>query len=131
MTPVRYYQRHRAHVMQNAACARERIYWDNRDQAHDEIIGPIFHDYILYNVLKEIDPRLLEFVQNHYQLKMQTGWRLMDVKDDIFSNIPHFLEEIKQQHKEDTATSVRLYIQLLSQAIEKEPGWLTKEVSVS
>ena len=97
MTPVGYYQRHRAHVMQNPARAGERIHWDNRDQANNEIIGPVFQDYILYNVLKEIDPRLLEFVQTHYQLKMQAGQRLMDVKDDIFSNIPHFLEEIKQQ----------------------------------
>ena len=44
----------------------------------------------------------------------------MDVKDDIFSNIPHFLEEIKQQ---ESLNSVRAQAAALSPVSHCSSHW--------
>ena len=74
MIPARYYQRHRAHILQNVAQAGDVIHWDNnRAQANNKVVGPAFEDYILYNLIKEIDSRLFDDLQAHYYLKMAEG----------------------------------------------------------
>ena len=44
-TSVGFYQRHRAHILQNAVLTGDVINWNN-DRAHaaDEIVGPEFKD---------------------------------------------------------------------------------------
>ena len=59
-----------------------------------KVIGPLFEDVILMNVLQLIDPRLPKFVRKYYQLKMGDR-RLMDIKTDIFNNIKEFLSEME------------------------------------
>ena len=58
----------------------------------DKAIGLVMEDLILYSIIKEIDPCLLDHIQLHYQLKMAAGHRLMVIKDNSFSNIPKFIE---------------------------------------
>ena len=44
-----------------------------------------------------IDPRLPDYIHKHYQLKMTTRQRLMDVREDILLNIPEFIKEMDGQ----------------------------------
>ena len=98
MTPAAYFQKVKAHIMANTARAGQIIQHSNNvAQPADETLGPCFQDYILYNTIHDIDPRLSKHVQNHYKLKITAGQRLTDLKSDIFANIPKFLEEIQQQ----------------------------------
>ena len=59
--------------------------------AADEAIEPVMDDFILYSVIKGIDPYLLDHIQAHYQLEKAVGFLIIDVKDDIFSNITKLL----------------------------------------
>ena len=61
------------------------------------VTGPVVEDFILYRVIKEKDPLLLDHTQAHYQLKFTASYHMMDVKDDIVSNIPKFIEEIQEK----------------------------------
>ena len=70
------------------------------------MIGPCFQDYILYNTIKDIDPRLPKHVQTHYKLKIAAGQRLTDLKADIFANIAKFMEEIQQQESQRSESAV-------------------------
>ena len=98
LTPAAYFQKVKSHIMANTARAGQTIqHENNRIQAADETLGPAFQDYILYNTIRDIDPRLTKHIQAHYKLKMAAGQRLTDLKADIFANIPKFLEEIQQQ----------------------------------
>ena len=98
LTPAAYFQKVKSHIMANTARTGERIqHENNRAMAADETLGPAFQDYILYNTIRDIDPRLTKHIQSHYKLKMAAGQRLTDLKADIFANIPKFLEEIQQQ----------------------------------
>ena len=83
--------------MANTARAGQVIQHNNTAQPADETLGPCFLDYILYNTIRDIDPQLTKHIQNHYKLKITAGQRLTDLKEDIFNNIPKFLEEIQQQ----------------------------------
>ena len=84
--------------MANTARAGQIIQHNNNiAQAADETLGPCFQDYILYNMIQDIDPRLTKHIKTHYKLKIAAGQRLTDLKSDIFTNIPKFLEEIQQQ----------------------------------
>ena len=66
MTPTAYYQRVKSHIMANTARAGEVIQHNNNvAQPEDETLGPCFQDYILYNTIRDIDPRLSKHVQNH------------------------------------------------------------------
>lgn len=56
----------------------------------------MFKDFILY-VNKEMNPCLLDHIHSHYEFKIIADHRLLGVKDDIFSNIPKFLEEIQEE----------------------------------
>merc|ERR1712240_570389 len=56
-------------------------------------VGPLFEDVILLNVIQLIDPRLPQFVKEHYQLKLGER-RLMDIKTDIFNNVKKFLSDL-------------------------------------
>ena len=40
---------------------------------------------------------LLDHPQANYQLKITASYHMMDVKDDIVSNIPKFIEEIQEK----------------------------------
>ena len=98
MTPAGFYQLYRAHIINHTSRAGETIQWNNNQRlAQDEVIGAAFEDHILYCVINLIDPRLTDHVSQHYQLKLTAGQRLMDVRADIFVNIPKFLEEINSQ----------------------------------
>ena len=98
MTPARFYQLYRAHIINHTARAGQTIQWNNNQLlAHDEVIGAAFEDHILYSVIALIDSRLIDHISQHYQLKLTDGQRLMDIRADIFVNIPKFLEEINIQ----------------------------------
>ena len=59
MTPAEYFQKVKSHIMANTARAGQVIQHNNNAaQAVDETIGPCFHDYILYNTIRDIDPQL-------------------------------------------------------------------------
>ena len=66
-------------IINNLGRTGEVIHW-NQNQAldRDEIIGPLFEDVILLNVINLIDPRLPQFIKEYYQLKLGER-RLMDV----------------------------------------------------
>ena len=88
MTLEAFYQKVKSHITANTARAGQVIqHNNNQQQAADETVGPCFQDYILYNTIKEIDPRLIKHIQAHYKLKITAGQRLTDLKSDIFSNI--------------------------------------------
>ena len=91
MTPAAYFQKVKAHIMANTARAGQIILHNNLAQAADEILRPCFQDYILYNTIRDIDPRLTKHIQMHYKLKITGGQRLTDLKSDIFTNIPKFI----------------------------------------
>ena len=96
MMLVSYYQRYWAHIFQNVSHGRDIIHLDNdRAPANNKVIGPAFENYIIYNVIKGINPRLQDYVQTNYHLKMRAGRRVPDVKLDVFSNTTQFLEEIQ------------------------------------
>ena len=98
MTPSGFYQLYRAHIINHTSRAGQTIQWNNNQVlAQDEVIGATFEDHILYCVINLIDPRLIEHVAQHYQLKLTPGQRLMDVRADILINIPKFLEELNGQ----------------------------------
>ena len=98
MTPAAFYPKVKSHITANTARAGQVIqHNNNQQQAANETVGPCFQDYILYNTIKEIDPHLIKHIQSHYKLKIADGQRLTDLKSDIFSNIPKFVEEIQQQ----------------------------------
>ena len=72
------------------------IHWNNeQEQERDHVILPAIADYILFNPVKELDACLINEIQSHYQLKMAPGRHLMDIKADIFANIPMFFVEIQ------------------------------------
>ena len=59
MTPAEYFQKVKSHIMANTARAGQVIQHNNNAaQAVDEMIGPCFQDYILYNTIRDIDPQL-------------------------------------------------------------------------
>ena len=97
MTPSGYYHQYRSHFINHTARAGQRIEWSGQDLVNDETIGPTTEDLILYSVISQIDGRLLEHIHKHYQLKMTVNQRLMDVRTDIFHNIPEFLKELDGQ----------------------------------
>ena len=103
MTPAAYFQKVKSHIMANTARAGQVIqHINDQPLAADETLGPCFQDYILYNTIRDIDPRLIKHIQTHYKLKIAAGQRLTDLKSDIFINIPKFLEEIQQQESLST-----------------------------
>ena len=98
MTPAGFYQLYWAHIINQTSQANQTIQWNNNQVlAQDKIIGAAFKDNILYCVISLINPRLTKHVQQHYQLKLAAGQCLMDIRADIFDNIPKFLEEINGQ----------------------------------
>ena len=58
-------------IINNVGRTGEVIHW-NQNQAldGDEIIGSLFEDVILLNVINLIDPRLPQFIKEYYQLKL-------------------------------------------------------------
>ena len=92
MTPAGFYQLYRAHIINHTKQAGQKIQWNNNQVlANDEVIGAAFEDHILYSVIALIDSRLIDHISQHYQLKLTDGQRLMDIRADIFVNIPKFL----------------------------------------
>ena len=82
-------------ILNNAGRRNEVIQWNNnRALEADEVVGPLFKDVILMNLLNLIYPRLPKFVRKHYQLKMGDR-RLMDIKSDIFTNLKEFITEME------------------------------------
>ena len=94
-TPAGLYNEYRTVILNNVGRTGETIQWNgNNELDADEVVGPLFEDVILMNVLNLIDPRLPKFVRKHYQLKMGDR-RLMDIKSDIFTNLKEFLAEME------------------------------------
>ena len=98
MTPSGFYHQYRSHIINHMSQAGDTILWNNGQVlAQDEVIGAAFEDHILYCVIDLIDHRLVEHVLSHYKLKLRPGQRLMDVRADIFANVPNFLKELDGQ----------------------------------
>ena len=58
-TPAGFYHEYRTVILNNIGRRGETIHWNrNQDLPADEVIGPLFEDVILMNVLQLIDPRL-------------------------------------------------------------------------
>ena len=94
-TPAGFYNEYRTVIINNIGRRAEVIHWNqNRALPADEVIGPLFEDVILMNVLQIIDPRLPKFIRKYYQLKLGDR-RLMDFKTDIFNNIKEFQSEME------------------------------------
>jgi len=98
-TPAGFYNEFRTVILNNIGRAGEVIQHNgNRALPADEVVGPLFEDLILLNVLQLIDPRLPRFVKKHYQLKMGER-RLTDLKSDIFTNLKQFLTEMEAEEQ--------------------------------
>merc|ERR1711867_67122 len=96
-TPAGFYHKYRTVILNNIGRRGETIHWypeRNQELPADEVIGPLFEDVILMNVLQLIDPRLPKFIRKYYQLKLGDR-RLMDIKTDIFNNIKEFQSEME------------------------------------
>lgn len=99
-TPAGFYHEYRTVILNNIGRRGETIHWylaaptGHQQLAADEVIGPLFEDVILMNVLLLIDPRLPKFIRKYYQLKLGDR-RLMDIKTDIFNNIKEFQSEME------------------------------------
>ena len=66
-TPAGFYNEYRTVILNNAGRRNEVIQWNNnRALEADKVVGPLFEDVILMNVLNLIDPRLPKFVRKHY-----------------------------------------------------------------
>ena len=104
MTPVGFYHRYRTAIINNCARRNDIIHWnEGRAQPADEILGPAAEDHILLTVIKEIDPRLPEYIKTHYQLKLENR-RLMDIRSDIFNNVSKFISDIESAESLSTLT---------------------------
>ena len=98
MTPSGFYHQIRSHFISHTARTGDVVEWNGPNQlAQDEQIGPTTEDLILYMAIAGIDPRLPDYIHKHYQLKMTTRQRLMDVREDILLNIPEFIKEMDGQ----------------------------------
>ena len=87
ITPAAYFQKFKAHIMANTTRVGQVIQHNNNvAKAADETLGPYFQDYILYNIIRDIDSRLTKYIQNHYKLKIAAQQRLTDLKSDIISD---------------------------------------------
>ena len=63
-TPAGFYNEYRTVILNNVGRAGEVIQWNNNNALDaDEVVGPLFEDVILMNVLTLIDPRLPRFVK--------------------------------------------------------------------
>ena len=63
ITPAGYFQKVKAHITSNTACAGQVIQHNNNEpQVADETMGQCVQDYILYNTIRDIDPRLIKHI---------------------------------------------------------------------
>ena len=74
-------------------------YKGNQVLTEDEKMSPMLEDLILLNVLREIDPRLPAFVKVHYNHKMQSTDKIMDMKSDMMVNIGSFLQQLDSEEQ--------------------------------
>ena len=71
ITPAAYFQKVKAHIMANTARAGEVIqHKNNQAQAVDKTLDPVLQDYLLYNIIHDIDPHLFKHVPTHFKPKM-------------------------------------------------------------
>ena len=95
MMPAAYFQKVRAHIIVNTTRVGKVIQNNNNiAQVTDETLRPRFHNCILYNTIRDINPRLTKHIQKHYKLKIAAGQRPTNLKSEIFAKIPYFIEEI-------------------------------------
>ena len=89
-----FYNEYRTIILNNVGRQNETIHWnENIALAADEIIGPLFEDVILLNVIGLIDPRLPQYVKEYYLLKLGDN-RHMDIRTNIFNNVKKFITEL-------------------------------------
>ena len=66
MTPAGYFQKVKAHITANTACAGQIIqHNNNKAQAADETLRPCFQDCILYKIIRDTNPRLIKHIQTY------------------------------------------------------------------
>ena len=99
-TPISFYNQYRSLIINNLSKAGETIkYKGNQVLTEDEKMSPMLEDLILLNVLREIDPRLPAFVKVHYNHKMQSTDKIMDMKSDMMVNIGSFLQQLDSEEQ--------------------------------
>ena len=100
LTPIAFYNQYRTMITSNLARRNDVIkYKNNTIMAEDEKMSPMLEDMVLLNVVREIDPRLPAFIRTFYTHKMSKADKLMDFKNDIFTNIPKFLVDLEKDEQ--------------------------------
>ena len=103
-TPIAFYNMYRTLISNNMAKRDDVIKYKSETMLADEKMSPMVEDMVLLNVIKEIDPRMPNYVRAHYTHKMSKTERLMDFKSDIMTNIDRFLQDLD---KEEQLSSIK------------------------
>ena len=105
LTPIAFYNQYRTMITSNLAKQNDVLkYKNNHVMAQDEKMTPMLEDIILLDVVREINSRLPAFIRTFYTHKMSMTDKLMDFKNDIFNNIPKFLEDL---NKDEQLSSIK------------------------
>ena len=100
LTPIAFYNQYRTMITSNLARANDIIkYKNNTVMTEDEKMSPMLEDMVLLNVVRELDSRLPAFIRTFYTHKMSKTDKLMDFKNDIFTNIPKFLVDLDKDEQ--------------------------------
>ena len=107
LTPTAFYNQYRTLITGNLAKKNDVIkYKGNVGLAADEKMSPMLEDLVLLDAVREIDARLPAHIRSFYTHKMSPSDKLMDFKNDIFTNIPKFLQELD---KEENLASMKAH----------------------
>ena len=95
LTPTAFYNQYRTLITGNLAKKNDVIkYKGNVGLSEDEKMSPMLEDLVLLDAVREIDARLPAHIRAFYTHKMSPSDKLMNFKNDIFTNIPKFLQEL-------------------------------------
>ena len=95
ISPIGFYNNYRSIILSGLKKKDTKIHWCDKTLSEDEKMSPTFEDFILIQVLKEIHPKLPEFIQKKYAHNIGTEKCLMDFKTDILTHVKEYIEEIE------------------------------------
>ena len=95
-SPMSFYTTYRAKILENLKPEGTTLQWkNNKKLSKAEVMTPTFEDHILLTVLNIIHPKLPSKVKEVYGPRLDDGKFLMDIKNDILTNVNKFIEDIE------------------------------------
>lgn len=95
-SPMSFYATYRAKILENLKPEGTHLQWKNNEKlSKAEVMTPTFEDHILLTVLNIIHPKLPAKVKEVYGPRLDDGKFLMDIKNDILTNVTKLLEDIE------------------------------------